>query len=71
MTKRDCINYCVQKMREMWDNRTTFDERTVMYNDCKDVCKANGYTGGAFVGIWNAACREKAIADGVYTPGRD
>lgn len=66
MTKRDCIAYCAQAQKKSWENPTDYAKRTAAYEDAKKVCKANGYTGGAFHQIWDAATRENAIAAGTY-----
>ena len=68
MTKRECINYCVQEQRKAWENPTNYSKRTASFEHCKEICKRNGYTGGAFTKIWQAAVRKCAIKDGVYRP---
>lgn len=66
MTKRDCIAYCATAQKKSWENPTDYAKRTEAYEDAKKVCKANGYTGGTFHQIWDAATRENAIERGVY-----
>lgn len=66
MNKRECIVYVAKQQTKCWEQPTTYQERTEIYNYCKDVCKQNGYSGGAFDQIWNAATRLRAIANGVY-----
>ena len=66
MTKRECINYVADQQAKSWEQPTSFAKRTEVYNHCKEVCKNNGYTGGSFVQIWDAATRVNAIANGSY-----
>lgn len=61
MTKRDCINYCANRIKEMWEKYgkpTDFDTRHAVYENCKKLCEFYGYTGMCFVDIWNKASRK-------------
>lgn len=66
MNKRACIDYVKEQQKKGWEQPTSFEKRTEVYNHCKEFCKKNGYTGGSFVQIWNAATRQRAIANGSY-----
>lgn len=66
MNKRECIAHVAEQQANSWKQSTTYQKRTEIYNQCKDVCKQNGYIGTAFVQIWDAATRMNAISKGVY-----
>ena len=66
MTKRECIDYVAEQQTKSWEQPTDYDKRTKVYAHCKEVCKRNGYTGGAFENIWLNAIRRRAIANGSY-----
>lgn len=55
MNKLECINFILNALI----NNT---ERTSIkvYEECKAVCKQNGYTGECFVQLWQAACQKHA-----------
>lgn len=63
MTKKDCIAYCAQAQKKSWENPTDYAKRTAAYEEAKRVCRENGYTGGTFEQIWNAATTQRARED--------
>lgn len=63
MTKKDCIAYCAQIQRQSWTAPTDYAKRTAAYEEAKRVCRENGYTGGTFEQIWNAAITQRARED--------
>lgn len=63
MTKRECIDICVQIQRQSWTAPTDYDKRTAAYEEAKRVCRESGYTGGTFEQIWNAAITQRTRED--------
>ena len=45
-------------MWEKYGKPTEFDARRAVYENCKELCKINGYTGMCFVDIWNKASKK-------------
>ena len=66
ITKRELINWTAEQQKKSWEQPTTFEKRLGTYEHCKEICKKSGYVSGAFDQIWNAAIRQRAIADGCY-----
>ncbi len=60
MTKRECIDICVQIQRQSWTAPTDYAKRTAAYEEAKRVCRESGYTGGTFEQLWNAATTQCA-----------
>ena len=61
MNKNECINYCANRITEMWEkygNPADYMNRRAVYENCKTVCMNNGYTGMCFVDIWNKASKK-------------
>lgn len=61
MNKNECINYCANKIVEMWEKYSKpadYNKRQEVFAHCKDVCMNNGYTGMCFVDIWNKASKK-------------
>lgn len=77
MTKRQVISVIVTNMIANDSRRqamTPLEQHyatTALYADMKTLAASNGYAGGAFTAIWNAACRIHAINNGVYVPGSE
>lgn len=63
MTKRECISICTQIQRQSWEEPTSYAKRTAAYEEAKRVCRENGYTGGTFEQIWNAATTQRTRED--------
>lgn len=62
LTIRECVNYCMNAQREMWERYgkpAEYSKRREVYvrckEFCKEFCKENGYVGSRFVSIWNTA----------------
>lgn len=58
LTIGECIRYCENAMREMWERYgkpAEYGKRREVYVRCKELCKENGYVGSRFVSIWNTA----------------
>lgn len=53
MNKLECINFILSALI----NNT---ERTScnVYEECKTICKQNGYAGECFVQLWQTACNK-------------
>ena len=66
MNKRELINYIAEQQELSWDQPTTYEQRSKIYEQCKDICKQNGYIGGTFEQLWNAATRQRATGKGIY-----
>lgn len=63
MNMRECINICVQIQRQSWTAPTDYAKRTAAYEEAKRVCRENGYTGGTFKQLWNAATDQRTRED--------
>ncbi len=60
MNKQECISYCVNALKVMWEKHgkpTEYLKRRETYLHCKEVCAENGYVKGAFTEIWHEATK--------------
>lgn len=66
MNKLECVNYILNALISNKE-RTSYK----VYEDCKEVCKQNGYTGECFVQFWQKACKKHgAMLDARDNNGR-
>lgn len=60
VNKRECVDYILNAL-------VSNSEKTScrVYEECKEVCRLNGYAGECFVQLWQAACRKHEAMLGV------
>lgn len=53
--RSDCVKFCIARIQKLWKNHgydAKYAERNKAYNECKEFCKNNGYSGVNFNDIW-------------------
>lgn len=61
MNKRECVDYIVNAIIIRNKERQSYK----VYEECRELCKQNGYEGECFVQLWNKACKKHAAMLGV------